>query len=106
MVSMLLVLLATSAMQCSFGADSRGGRSSARGSSRPLHLRGEALGTAQLQVGTAPGKANVVAGFDLVDAWESGGDLAAAVTPTQPAIDFYLRATGGDLQFTRATVDP
>lgn len=74
---------------------------------RLLHLaRGETQAPAELHVGTEPGKANVVAAFDILGTWLSGDDLASIVPPTQPDTDFYLRAKGGGLQLSRAAVEP
>jgi len=103
---MLRGLLAALAVTSTVSAAASGSLVARRGSPWLLHLRGEAHAAAELQVGTEPGKANVVAGGEIVDTWASGGDLAAAVPATDPKSNFYLRATGGDLQFTRAVVEP
>jgi hypothetical protein len=62
--------------------------------------------TADLAIGTQPGQANVVSGYEVVSSWGNGADLAASPTVTDPATHFYIRSTGDSVQLTKATVNP
>lgn len=109
MLLVLLGLLTTILVSSVQGATVRNQESASVYGGKPnlVHLRREqSLAAADLQVGTQSGQSNVVSGFELVPTWVSGEDLAASAPVTVPSTTFYLRATGGDLQLTRAAVEP
>jgi hypothetical protein len=101
---MLLALLAVAVVETTAL-----GLATGRGHERAPPARklwSEALASADLQVGTGPGKQNVVSGFEVVATWLSGDDLGASATPADRATSFYLRPSGGNLQLARAAVEP
>jgi len=102
----LLVVLATVSATCSLDSQQHKQHKHAPGSLNLLHFVAEGPAGADLSVGTEPGKANVVSGFDVVSTWGSGDDLASSVPSTKTSSSFYLKAKGGSLQMTRATVEP
>jgi len=105
---MLLVFLALAAAEPALVATARG-HDAPRRATPLLHLRAsrqEAPTAGDLQVGTEAGKANVVSGFEVVNSWLSGDDLASSVPATDRATQFYLQPTGGPLQLARAAVEP
>lgn len=100
-----LALLALMAVHSVFGVSVRG-RDAPRKATTQSNPHAEAPAAADLQVGTNPGMANVVNGFELVKTWWSGDDLASSVPPTERATTFYLQPSGGLLQLARAAVEP